>query len=125
MTRPLEVTDASAMPADLTTVGVLARRSLAARRRGADLRVQGAGPRLRELLELAGLDAVLLDPPQGRRSGGAGSVEVVGEAEVGEEGGTDEVRDARDLAVAHAEDVDRPRLPPRPDAGGLVLRESG
>ena len=124
MTRPLEVTDASSMPADLATVGVLARRALAARRRGADLRVQGAGPHLRELLGLAGLDALLLGLDD-RRSAVAGSVEVVGEAEVGEEGGADEVRDARDLAVAHAEDVDRPRLPPGPDAGGLVLRERG
>ena len=115
MAQPLEVVDVTTMPADLATVGVLARRRLAAQRRGARLEVRGAGPELQRLLELVGLDAVLLGP--------GGSGQVVGQPEGGEQLGADEVRDARDPALAHAEDVDRPRLPPRPVRRGLVLRE--
>ena len=126
MAQPAEVVDVRALPADLTTVGALARRALEARRRGARLEVRGAGPELRELLALVGLvglDAVLLGPASA--GAGEGSVEVVGQAEVGEERGADEVGDARDPAVTHAEDVDRPRLQPAPGARGLVLGEGG
>ena len=119
MAQPPEVVDARAMPADLVAVGDLARRRLAAQRRGVRLSVLGASPQLRALLVLVGLDAVLLGPEAGEQ----GSVEVVGQPEGGEELGAEEVRDARDPALAHAEDVDRPRLPPGAVGGGLVLRE--
>jgi anti-anti-sigma regulatory factor len=43
----------------LATVDALARLQLAARRRGLELRVRGSQRELRELIELAGLTAVL------------------------------------------------------------------
>ncbi|MFL5951737.1 MAG: STAS domain-containing protein [Gaiellaceae bacterium] len=46
--------------ADIATVGALARASLNAHRRGERLRVVNASPELEQLIELAGLDAVLL-----------------------------------------------------------------
>jgi anti-anti-sigma regulatory factor len=43
----------------LATVDALARLQLAARRRGLELRLHSPGRELRELIELAGLNAVL------------------------------------------------------------------
>jgi anti-anti-sigma regulatory factor len=51
--------DVRALPADLTTIDVLARLQLAARRCGCELRLCHASAELRGLLELAGLDGVL------------------------------------------------------------------
>jgi anti-anti-sigma regulatory factor len=51
--------DVRALPADLTTIDVLARLQLAARRCGCELRFCHASAELRRLVELAGLDEVL------------------------------------------------------------------
>jgi hypothetical protein len=48
-------------PADLVTVDTLARLALAARRLGCRVRFNGASPELRALLELCGLDELLLE----------------------------------------------------------------
>lgn len=67
---------------DLVTVEALARLRLTARRHGWTLRVEGAGPHLRELIQLVGLG------------------ESLGQAEEGEEvGRVEEVVDARDPPV--------------------------
>lgn len=79
---------ACAGPADLATVDALARLRLAAKRAGLDLRLVCAGHRLGELLDLAGLDGVVLT--------GGSDVEVVGEPEPGEEPGVEEVVDVSD-----------------------------
>ena len=55
--------EASHLSADLATVDCLARLALLARRRGGRIVVRGASDELRELIELAGLDAVLLGDP--------------------------------------------------------------
>lgn len=47
--------DASVLEAELAAVDALARLALAVRRRGGWLRVSGASPELRELVELCGL----------------------------------------------------------------------
>jgi anti-anti-sigma regulatory factor len=52
--------------AGIATVGVLARASLAAHRRGERLRFVNASDELRQLIELAGLDAVLLGRSRGQ-----------------------------------------------------------
>ena len=46
----------------LVVVDVLARLQLAARRRGVELRIHDASPELLELISLAGLDEVLIEP---------------------------------------------------------------
>ena len=134
MAQPLEVVDAGTLPADLTTVAALARQHLEARRRGRALLVRGVDPQLRALLVLVGLDGVLLGASPDRSAAHctehrgparAGSLQVVGEAEEGEQLRAEEVRDARDPAVAHAQDVDRPRFPPGAAASRLVLGEGG
>jgi anti-anti-sigma regulatory factor len=51
--------------AGIATVGALARASLNARRRGERLRVVNAPQELQQLIELAGLDAVLLGRSRG------------------------------------------------------------
>ena len=56
--------DVRALPADLTTIDVLARLQLAARRCGCELRLWHASAELRSLLELAGLDEVLALEPE-------------------------------------------------------------
>lgn len=50
---------------DLGTVEALCALQLAARRLGCTVRVCDANERLRELIALAGLDDVLIDPPAG------------------------------------------------------------
>ncbi|GAB2586792.1 hypothetical protein GCM10027168_19520 [Streptomyces capparidis] len=59
------VCDVTALGApDAVTVEALARLQLTARRAGGEIRLRGAHPALRALLDLAGLGAVL--PPEGR-----------------------------------------------------------
>jgi hypothetical protein len=71
---------------DLDAVEELARLQLAARRLGFTVGLRHAGVELRQLLELAGLTAVV--PVVGR---GCASVEVFGKPEGGEEPGVEEV----------------------------------
>ena len=59
--------DASRLDADLAAVGWLARLALVARRNGGRIELHGVSCELRELIELAGLDDVLLT---GARLGG-------------------------------------------------------
>ena len=68
----------------LPLVDALARLQLAARRCGGSMQVRGAPPELVEVLQLVGLDEVLACCP-------LSGVEVVRQAEVGEELGVDEV----------------------------------
>jgi ABC-type transporter Mla MlaB component len=51
--------DARGLPADAVTVDMLARAQLAARRHGCQLELEHVSHELRELLALAGLEAVL------------------------------------------------------------------
>jgi hypothetical protein len=53
------VWDARPLPAELATVDALARVTLLLRRRGIRLELGGVSPALRELIDLAGLAAVL------------------------------------------------------------------
>ena len=63
-TRPVLLTvEVGALCPDLVTVDCLARLALMARRQGGRIAVRGASPELRELVELAGLDEVLLARP--------------------------------------------------------------
>src|SRR4051794_41976211 len=68
----------AAPTADLALVDALARAQLAAGRRGRRVRLRGAGPELRGLLELVGLTGVLAwqprrgAPPRGEVRGGGG-----------------------------------------------------
>jgi hypothetical protein len=55
MTREIVVWDASPLPAEIATVDALARLRLLARRCGVELRLRGAAPELRELIDLTGL----------------------------------------------------------------------
>jgi hypothetical protein len=63
---------------DMVLVDLLARMHLATRRGGMGLRIRDASPRLIELIELCGLTCVL-------------AFETVGQPELGEELGVDEV----------------------------------
>ena len=55
--------DVNSLDADLSTVDVLARLQLLARRAGQEVRLQNASPELWALLSLVGLDEVLrVDP---------------------------------------------------------------
>lgn len=74
---------------DAVVVDGLARLQLAARRSGSRVVLRGASPHLHSLLALTGLTDVV--PVCAVRSGSG--VEVVREAEVGEEPGVEEVRD--------------------------------
>ncbi|MDQ7910232.1 STAS domain-containing protein [Phytohabitans sp. ZYX-F-186] len=69
---------------DARTVDVLARLQLAARRLGCVIRLYGAHPRLRDLLQLTGLSEVLpLLPPPGDRSAGLSEVLPLGDGSAG------------------------------------------
>lgn len=72
---------------DLATIDTLARLQLVARRLGASVRLRDAGAELLGLLDLVGLAQVLTED-----TGVAGSgLQVVGEAECGEEVRVEEV----------------------------------
>jgi hypothetical protein len=75
-------------PADFATVDVLARLRLAGKRVGLDVRLGRPNQALDELLTLAGLDGVLVSDES--------VVEVVGQAEAGEQPGVEEVVDVGD-----------------------------
>ncbi|MZE75516.1 STAS domain-containing protein [Streptomyces sp. SID5475] len=92
---PVVLCDAGAVTRpDLATVEALARLRLTARRLGCRLRLRNAGPELRALLHLLGLDAVL-----GARGAAAGA-EPWGQAEEGEEvRGVEEGVEPGDAAV--------------------------
>jgi hypothetical protein len=77
---------------DMTVVDALARLQLVAKRFALTLLVRDAGPRLQELLVLAGLDEVI---PCCQRIEPA-SVEIRREPEVREEGRVDEIGDLVD-----------------------------
>ena len=53
--------DVRSVEPDAVTVDALAQLQLAARRRGCSVRLSGASPHLRNLVELMGLDDVLVD----------------------------------------------------------------
>jgi hypothetical protein len=116
------VAHVGALTPDVGAVGALARLQLAVRRMEAVLVLDEVGGDLRGLLRLCGLASELPVRGEGPVSS---VVEVVGQAELGEQGRTDEVGDAGDPAVADLEHVDRPRLTPAGDGTGLVLREGG
>jgi hypothetical protein len=69
--------DASGLDADAATLDALARLQLAACRCGFQVRLRGGSSQLRELIDFAGLDAVLCDEPVADES--------VAEEPVGEE----------------------------------------
>jgi ABC-type transporter Mla MlaB component len=77
---------------DAVVVDGLARLQLAARRSGSRVVLRGASQHLQSLLALTGLTDVVPVCPEQSGSGG----EVVGEAEVREEPGVEEVRDPDD-----------------------------
>jgi anti-anti-sigma regulatory factor len=119
----LVVADVAALTADGEALDALARLQLAVRRAGAVLVLRRPSGRLRALLDLTGLaEALPVDDVAARDDPGS-SVEVVGQAELGEVPRSDEVRDAGDPAVAHLEHVDRPRLTASGDRARLVLGE--
>jgi hypothetical protein len=62
MTREIVVWDASPLPAEIATVDALARLRLLARRCGVELRLRGAAPELRELIDLTGLGDFVSTP---------------------------------------------------------------
>jgi anti-anti-sigma regulatory factor len=68
----------------LATVDALARLVLAARRRGLELRVRNVPRELRELVELAGLTAVLGVEPRRETEEGEERVGVEEEGELGD-----------------------------------------
>lgn len=84
----------SGLRPDLDLVERLARLQVAAARLGITMRYCDPCPTLRGVIELTGLDEVLFD-----EGGPPASVEVVGEAELGEVGGVEEVRPRGDPAV--------------------------
>jgi anti-anti-sigma regulatory factor len=87
MTSPRAVLDVVPHRAvDLALVDALCRTLLAARRRGLDVRVRTADPRLRELLALTGLGELL----------GAPSGQPQRQSEAGEDGIAEEGVDVRD-----------------------------
>lgn len=77
-------------PPGLTTVDVLARMELAARRAGGRIRLHGPDPALRALLDLVGLRFETTDSRGSGlapRPGSLGTVEMEGESEEGEPAG--------------------------------------
>ena len=87
---------------DLAVIEHLARLRLTARRRGYELRLRDPCVDLIDLVRLVGLAEVF---------GLEESVDVVGQAEGGEEPGVEEVMQAGELAVADLDDLDRKRGP--------------
>jgi hypothetical protein len=87
---------------DLAVVEHLARLRLTAHRRGYELRLRDPCPDLVRLIRFVGLAEVF---------GLEGSVEVVGQAEGGEQLGLQEVVQAGELAVADLDDLDGKRGP--------------
>jgi hypothetical protein len=83
---------------DLAVIDRLARLALEARRAGARLEVVGLDGAALELVELAGLGAVL-------RPAAERSVEVLGQADVGEQRGVQEVVEADDAAARHLDEL--------------------
>ena len=75
-------------PADLATVDAVARLRLAGQRVGLDIRLGCVDSGLAELLSLAGLAGLLL--------AGESGLEVVREAEAGEQPGVEEVMEVAD-----------------------------
>ena len=75
----------------LDTVDGLARFQLVAKRLGWVVTLEGACPRLRELLELAGLGDVLPVLPASAPAAAASGRKVLGQSEGGEQCGVDEV----------------------------------
>ena len=68
-TRPTILCDVAALGRpDLGTVGALARLALEARELGFELRLVGAAGELRELIDFAGLEQVLLGVEPGRQA---------------------------------------------------------
>jgi hypothetical protein len=67
----------------LSVVDDLARLALSARRQGCSIWLRAAGPELLDLLDLAGLTGIVRGPGP--------ALEVVGEAEGGEQVGVEEV----------------------------------
>jgi ABC-type transporter Mla MlaB component len=65
--------DVTGVAADAVSVDALARLQLAARRHGCRVMLQGAGPDLRDLIDLMGLEEVFLSPgeAEGRTEGTA------------------------------------------------------
>lgn len=89
---PRLVCDAAAVVRpDLGTLDALARLQLLAHRHGTHVSLRGPDDRLRELLTLSGLDAVLPFEP-----GGAGSVEPGGQPEQGEQPRLEELGEPHD-----------------------------
>ena len=84
--------DASGLAADVASVDALARLQLTAHRCGCQLRFSGVSADLRALLELTGLDGVLLDRGSSPLVGG-------GQPEQREEPGVEERRDLGDPPV--------------------------
>ena len=111
----LVVDVAAVQVADLAVIDVVARITRLGRRAGVAVRIRGASPDLRALLELTGLRQVLL----------AALLEDERQAEAGEESGVEEVVDVGHPPVAQFEDLDAPRLVPPRGAAGLVVGEGG
>jgi hypothetical protein len=83
---------------DLDIVDRLARIALDARRAGARLEIVGLDGAALELVELAGLGAVLLPAPDP-------SVEVLGQTDVGEQRGVEEVVEADDPVARNLDEL--------------------
>src|SRR4051812_24837076 len=87
---------------NLAVIEHLARLRLTAKRRGYELRLRDPCVDMLSLIEFVGLTEVFgLEP----------LVEVVGQAEAGEQPGVEEVMQAGELAVADLQDLDRKRGP--------------
>lgn len=112
---------------DLAVIERLARLRLDARRRGCGFRLRNPCADMVALIEFLGLagvfgtdgtdDDVVADQDGAgagttRARAGATSVEVVGQAEGGEQARVEEVVEAGEPAVADLDDLDRERRPP-------------
>jgi anti-anti-sigma regulatory factor len=88
------VIDADGLAADAETVDALARLALSARRSGLELRLRGASAELCELIELCGLDQVLVSGVEPRRQPEQREQPL----------GREEERQLRDPAIAELDD---------------------